>query len=204
MKSTKAGGAALEIVHAVDESIFRIRETTLIDRVRPSRRFLLEAERRLPRPSRWLPMRGSLEEQSCSVRIRCMPRTRSPPRRQGDADLLIVGSHDRRGIQRMLLGVLPRNCCARSRVSVLVVRATAEGLAWRKRAKAPRAGTWRRSPRLTALRAMRSIIVIAEFRTTDLGRAFHETREITGHELVADGLLHQADDQRSAACVQPM
>jgi len=120
----KATGAALEIVHAVDESIFsHIRETTLIDKGAALKAVLLEGKETLARAvevatdAGLTPKSQLLSSDSLHAADQVAAHVA-----KSDADLLIVGSHGRRGIQRMLLGSVAEKLLRKVEISVLVVR----------------------------------------------------------------------------------
>ncbi|MBX3679357.1 universal stress protein [Cognatazoarcus halotolerans] len=120
----KGSAATLEIVHAVDESIFaHIRETTLIDKGAALKAVMLEGEETLAKAVKVATDAGlSPKSQLLSSNTLHAADQVAAHVAKSDADLLIVGSHGRRGIQRMLLGSVAEKLLRKVEISVLVVR----------------------------------------------------------------------------------
>lgn len=120
----KASAATLEIVHAVDESIFaHIRETTLIDKGSALKAVMLEGKETLAKAVKVATDAGlSPKSQLLSSNTLHAADQVAAHVAQSGADLLIVGSHGRRGIQRMLLGSVAEKLLRKVEISVLVVR----------------------------------------------------------------------------------
>jgi len=120
----RLNGARLEIVHAVDESIFsHITGTTLGNKTSALDALLAEGRDCLERAVTSATSQGitpvshllSSETQHAADQI-------ADHVAHTGADLLVVGSHGRRGFQHLLLGSVAEKLLRKVSVSVLVVR----------------------------------------------------------------------------------
>lgn len=120
----KSTGATLEIVHAVDESIFsHLRETTLIDKGAALKAVMLEGTDTLGKAIKVATDAGlSPKSELLSSDTLHTADQVAAHVKKSEADLLIVGSHGRRGIQRMLLGSVAEKLLRKVEISVMVVR----------------------------------------------------------------------------------
>lgn len=119
-------GATLEIAHAIDENLVHVfhsggmttttrnelthvlrsnAEACLERAVENARKAGVQAEARL--------LRGHGEHSSDLI---------ADAIRQSGADLLVVGSHGRRGVRRLLLGSVAENLVRKVNISILIVR----------------------------------------------------------------------------------
>ena len=120
----KASGAALTLVHAVDEALFaHFTHTTLANREAVEKALISEGQNVLD---------GAAD---VATEAGMTPTTRlltSKHQSTSDqvaqaivdlkADLLVVGSHGRRGVQRLILGSVAERLLRKVGVSVLIVR----------------------------------------------------------------------------------
>ena len=120
----RLNGARLEIVHAVDESVFaHIIGASAMDRSAALDALLAEGQECLDQAI------ASAQEQGLHVESHLLSsETRHVADQIADhvahrgADLLVVGSHGRRGFQHLLLGSVAEKLMRKVAVSVLIVR----------------------------------------------------------------------------------
>ena len=122
-------GARLEIVHAVDESLFPTHArggALLVDPVLVQRALEEEGQRLLDAAA------ASARDAGVEAQTRVLAsethHTADQIAEAADAakvDLLVVGSHGRRGVQRLLLGSVAERLVRKANVSVLIVRGEA-------------------------------------------------------------------------------
>lgn len=120
----RLNGAKLEIVHAVDESIFsHITGTTLVSKSSALDALLAEGQETLDRAIATATSQGitptshllSSDTQHAADQI-------AHHVAHSGADMLVVGSHGRRGFQHLLLGSVAEKLLRKVAVSVLIVR----------------------------------------------------------------------------------
>lgn len=122
----KACGIPLDIVHAVDESLFptHYRGGALL--VDPE-----AAQRALEAEGRGVLERAAQAARAAGIEARAQlfsSETRHPADQilqavaDTGADLLVLGSHGRRGVERLLLGSVAERVARKATVSVLIVR----------------------------------------------------------------------------------
>jgi len=120
----RLNGARLEIVHAVDESIFsHITGTTLVKKSDALKALMAEGQDTLDRSAQTATSQGitpdchllSSDTQHAADQIAAHVS-------HSGADLLVVGSHGRRGFQHLLLGSVAEKLLRKVAVSVLIVR----------------------------------------------------------------------------------
>jgi nucleotide-binding universal stress UspA family protein len=123
-------GARLEIVHAVDEGAFPTflshGGTTLIDRSLVQKALEEEGARILVETKSKVDLTGL----QTSERLLVAENTHADDQvaqavADSGADLLVVGSHGRRGVQRLILGSVAEKLLRKVSVSVLIVRGQA-------------------------------------------------------------------------------
>ena len=117
-------GARLEIVHAVDESIFaHITGTTLISKSKALDALLAEGQEALDQAVKNARTAGISPEFHLlnSETMHAADQVAHHVAHSG-ADLLVVGSHGRRGVQHLLLGSVAEKLLRKVAVSVLIVR----------------------------------------------------------------------------------
>lgn len=121
---SRLNGARLEIVHAVDESIFsHITGTTLGNKEKALAALLAEGQDILDRAVATAKSQGISPESHLlsSESLHAADQIAKHVAHTG-ADLLVVGSHGRRGFQHMILGSVAEKLLRKVNVSVLVVR----------------------------------------------------------------------------------
>jgi len=125
----KGCGARLEIVHAVDESLFPTHArggALLVDPVLVQRALEEEGQRLLDAAA------ASARDAGVEAQTRVLASETHHTADQiaeaadaAKAELLVVGSHGRRGVQRLLLGSVAERLVRKANVSVLIVRGEA-------------------------------------------------------------------------------
>jgi len=120
----KSSGAELTLVHAVDEALFaHFTHTTIANRDAVQKALISEGQSVLDAAAQLAAENGltpatrllASEHQSPSDQITHAVRSLN-------ADLLIVGSHGRRGVQRLILGSVAERLLRKVGISVLIVR----------------------------------------------------------------------------------
>lgn len=122
----RAHGARVSVVHAIDESLFpnfSSSGTTLIDKGLVQSALIAEGQTVLDKALRQVRDAGldctgqllSSETQHAAAQIVAAAENLA-------ADLIVVGSHGRRGVQRLIVGSVAEKVLRKSHVSVLVVR----------------------------------------------------------------------------------
>lgn len=120
-------GASLEIVHAVDEVPFRsfghYGGNSLVDAAVVRKTLEQEGTEILSQAAAQVDL-GGLE---CTLRVLHSESTHVDDQIAAavsatNADLLVVGSHGRRGVQHLLLGGVAERLLRKVRISVLIVR----------------------------------------------------------------------------------
>jgi nucleotide-binding universal stress UspA family protein len=120
----RSTNAELTLVHAVDEALFsHFNHTTLANRDAVQSALINEGQSVLDEAARLATEAGltpatrllTSEHQSTSDQVAQAVRTLN-------ADLLIVGSHGRRGVQRLFLGSVAERLLHKVTISVLIVR----------------------------------------------------------------------------------
>ncbi len=120
----KSSGAELTLVHAVDEALFaHFSHTTLANRDAVQAALISEGKGVLENAAEVASSAGmapktrllTSEHQSTSDQIAEAVKTLQ-------ADLLVVGSHGRHGVQRLLLGSVAERLLHKVSISVLIVR----------------------------------------------------------------------------------
>ncbi len=125
----KSCGSRLEIVHAVDESLFPTRArggAMLVDPALVQRALEQEGQRVLSAAAETAHNAGIEAE----IRVLASETRHTADQIAEAADaakveLLVVGSHGRRGVQRLLLGSVAERLVRKANVSVLIVRGEA-------------------------------------------------------------------------------
>lgn len=122
----KLSGGTLEIAHAVDESLvhaFTTHGAALAD-ARQLEKALINSGETILDDAVNLARQAGLEPKKRLVAAPDMHAADQVAKAVGDsgADLLVVGSHGRRGFRRLLLGSVAENLVRKVAVSVLLVR----------------------------------------------------------------------------------
>ena len=120
----RLNGAKLEIVHAVDESIYsHITGTTLVNKSSALKALLAEGQDTLDRAIQSASAQGITAQSHLlsSDTLHSADQVADHVAHSA-ADLLVVGSHGRRGVQHFLLGSVAEKLLRKVRVSVLIVR----------------------------------------------------------------------------------
>jgi len=122
----KSCGSRLEIVHAVDESVFPTHArggAMLVDPVLVQRAMEAEGQRVLDAAAESARNAGvPAETRVLASETHHAADQIAEAADAAKADLLIVGSHGRRGVQRLLLGSVAERLVRKANVSVLIVR----------------------------------------------------------------------------------
>lgn len=122
-------GARLEIVHAVDESPFRAfghhGDSSLIDPSVVRQAIDSEGEAILARAVARVDLSGLDSTQRVLVAGNHADDQIAQAVADSGADLLVVGSHGRRGVQHLLLGSVAEKLLRKVAISVLIVRGQA-------------------------------------------------------------------------------
>lgn len=122
----KSCGSRLEIVHAVDESVFPTHArggAMLVDPVLVQRAMEAEGQRVLDAAAESARSAGvPTETRVLASETHHAADQIAEAADAAKADLLIVGSHGRRGVQRLLLGSVAERLVRKANVSVLIVR----------------------------------------------------------------------------------
>ncbi len=122
----KMHGASLEIVHAVDESLVHAftRHGIALTSARQLESALMESGRTVLDTALEVARQAGIE---ATGRLLAAPDTHSADQivaavESAGADLLVVGSHGRRGVRRLLLGSVAENLVRKVGISALIVR----------------------------------------------------------------------------------
>jgi len=122
----KSCGSRLEIVHAVDESVFPTHArggAMLVDPVLVQRAMEAEGQRVLDAAAESARNAGvPAETRVLASETHHAADQIAEAADAAKADLLIVGSHGRRGVQRLLLGSVAERLVRKANISVLIVR----------------------------------------------------------------------------------
>jgi len=120
----QSSGAELTLVHAVDEALFaHFNHTTLANREAVQKALIsegesvLEAAAQVAAEAGMTPATRLLANEHLSTSDQVAQAVHSL-----NADLLIVGSHGRRGVQRLFLGSVAERLLRKVSISVLIVR----------------------------------------------------------------------------------
>ncbi|QID17183.1 universal stress protein [Nitrogeniibacter mangrovi] len=123
----QSSGASLTLVHAVDEALFaHFSHTTLANRDAVEKALIAEGQNVLDAAAQVAADAGmdaqtrllTSKHQSTSDQV-------AEALRALHADLLVVGSHGRRGVQRLVLGSVAERLLKKVTISVLIVRGIA-------------------------------------------------------------------------------
>ncbi|MCB1894762.1 MAG: universal stress protein [Zoogloeaceae bacterium] len=120
----RLNGARLEIVHAVDESVFaHIIGASSVDRTAALDALVTEGQECLDRAIATAEEQGQhVESHLLSSETQHVADQIADHVAHTGADLLVVGSHGRRGFQHLLLGSVAEKLMRKVSVSVLIVR----------------------------------------------------------------------------------
>ena len=125
----KSSSAELTLVHAVDEALFaHFSHTTMANRDAVQAALISEGQSVLDAAEQVAASEGmapqtrllTSEHQSTSDQVTAAVKALR-------ADLLVVGSHGRRGVQRLFLGSVAERLLRKVDISVLIVRGVAAG-----------------------------------------------------------------------------
>lgn len=126
----RACGSRLEIVHAVDESLFPTHArggALLVDPVLVQRALEQEGQRVLDAAAETARSAGvQAETRVLASETHHAADQIAEAADAAHADLLVVGSHGRRGVQRLLLGSVAERLMRKASISVLIVRGDTE------------------------------------------------------------------------------
>lgn len=119
-----ASGAELTLVHAVDEALFaHFTHTTLANRDAVESALISEGQSVLEKGAE-IALEAGMEAKTKLLTSRHESTSDQINRAVIDskADLLVVGSHGRRGVQRLILGSVAERLLKKVGISVLIVR----------------------------------------------------------------------------------
>lgn len=122
-----SSGARLTVVHAVDEALFaHFNRVTLASRDAVQQALIKEGQSVLDSAVATATAAGATAEGRLLASEHQSTSDQIVQAVSGlGADLLVVGSHGRRGVQRMLLGSVAEKLLKKVSISVMVVRGTA-------------------------------------------------------------------------------